>query len=100
MGAFMIFVHFFNKNSKNRTDEIKEIIASSSYKDAENEESIEELEEQTQMPTLLEENNSVLEKNLQKIEQTKACEYCGTLADINDKVCASCGAKFKKIKKD
>jgi flavin reductase (DIM6/NTAB) family NADH-FMN oxidoreductase RutF len=34
--------------------------------------------------------------NITNLPLAKACDYCGTLSDANDKVCASCGAKFKK----
>ena len=88
IGAFMIFVNFFNNNSKNRTAELKEIIASTAYRDYTNKETIEhEVEEETSAK-----NNNVEPQP----EQTKVCEYCGTLSDVDDKVCASCGAKFKK----
>ena len=88
IGAFMIFVNFFNNNSKNRTIELKEIIASS-FGDYPMQETLE--------PEIVEETSEETNKVEPKEEpQIKACEYCGTLADINDKVCASCGAKFKK----
>ena len=92
IGAFMIFVNFFNNNSKNRTIELKEIIASS-YNEIPMQQTVEsDLKEE-------EVNNSETEevKNEPQSEQTKVCEYCGTLSDINEKVCESCGAKFKKL---
>ena len=97
IGGFMIFVNFFNNSSKNRTIEIKEIIASSSYNNNNDEVLSENLNEENQ--EIQNNTTEIKEESAQpenKIEQTKACEYCGTLADINDKVCASCGAKFKK----
>ena len=90
IGSFMIFVNFFNNNSKNRTIELKEIIASTSYSGYPMQEFIEK-EAEEDVAT-----NEGEEKIEPQVEQTKACEYCGTLADVNDKVCASCGAKFKK----
>ena len=89
IGSFMIFVNFFNNNSKNRTIELKEIIASTSYGDYPMQEIIEQEVKE-------DEKSNIEEKIEPQPEQTKACEYCGTLADVNDKVCASCGAKFKK----
>ena len=89
IGAFMIFVNFFNNNSKNRTIELKEIIASTSYNNYK--EVQEEIEEENK--------KEEIKENIEQeptIQETKVCEYCGTLSDINEKVCASCGAKFKK----
>ncbi len=88
IGGFMIFVNFFNNNSKNRTIELKEIIASSAY--GNNPEEIQEEIEHIEQ-TENEEKSEISSQN-----QTKECEYCGTLADVNEKVCSSCGAKFKK----
>ena len=89
VGAFMIFVNFFNNNSKNRKIELKEIIASTGYNQFNTFEEIQNAENQS-----TEEINKDVQE--EKMSETKACDYCGTLADINDKVCASCGAKFKK----
>lgn len=89
IGCFMIFVNFFNNNAKNRTIELKEIIASStkngdinidySYESEDEKFSSEDFKEETK-----------------QVEETKACEYCGSLANHNATVCDSCGAKFKK----
>lgn len=69
VGGFMIFVHFFNRGTKSRTAKLKEIISSSSN-----------------------ENSS-----LSAIDEIapKICTYCGTIAEDNDKICSSCGAKLK-----
>lgn len=91
IGAFMIVVNFINNNSKNRTNELKKIIASSAYNDFNSYEESEIVAEQVETQELLE---GVKEE---RVNETKACEYCGSLSDINDKVCAYCGAKFKKI---
>lgn len=96
IGGFMIFVNFFNNNSKNRTIELKEIIASSTYNDylpEENEEDIESVEN-VESKTKEESKEDLAEPPV--VNETKTCDYCGTLSDINDKVCSSCGAKFKK----
>ena len=97
VGAFMIFVNFFNNNSKNRKMELKEIIASTGYNGFNTFEEIQNLDNQSleeKIQNVQEEINEEVKE--EKISETKACEYCGTLADINDRVCASCGAKFKK----
>jgi len=91
IGLFMVFVHFFNNNAKNRTNEIKEIIASSAYEQNSYEEIPEIVEEDNE-----EQTQEIVPEPQSQVEETKACDYCGTLSDANDKVCASCGAKFKK----
>ena len=89
IGGFMIFVNFFNNNAKNRTIELKEIIASTSRGEdisiGYNYESVDESY-----------TNIETKEEKQPVEETKTCEYCGTLSNINDTVCSSCGAKFKK----
>ena len=98
IGAFMIVVNFINNNSKNRTNELKEIIASSAYNGFNNYRQPEIIANQEETQELIDDVTEEMKKAAaENIEETKVCEYCGTLADINDKVCASCGAKFKKI---
>ena len=96
IGAFMIFVNFFNNNSKNRKVELKEIIASTGYNGFNTFEEIQNSENQSAEVSNKDGQEETEEVKEEKMSETKACDYCGTLADINDKVCASCGAKFKK----
>jgi len=94
VGAFMIFVNFFNNNSKNRKIELKEIIASTGYNEFNTFEEIQSAENQSNEEEIIKEVQDEVKE--EKVSATKECAYCGTLADIDDKVCASCGAKFKK----
>lgn len=96
VGVFMIFVNFFNNNSKNRKNELKEIIASTGYNGFNTFEEIQNSENQSTEVSNKDVQEETEEVKEEKMSETKACDYCGTLADINDKVCASCGAKFKK----
>lgn len=89
IGAFMIFVNFFNNNAKNRTIELKEIIASSARGEGINIGYNYESEDENY-------TNIETKEETNQVEQTKTCEYCGTLANADEKICSSCGAKFKK----
>ena len=93
VGAFMIFVNFFNNNSKNRKIELKEIIAATAYNEFNTFEEIQNADNQSNEEEIKEVQEEVKEE---KMSETKACEYCGSLSDVNSKECASCGAKFKK----
>jgi len=97
IGVFMIFVNFFNNSSKNRKMELKEIIAATGYNGFNTFEEIQNAENQSNEEDIIKEVQKEIEEvQEEKVPETKECAYCGTLADINDKVCASCGAKFKK----
>lgn len=89
VGGFMIFVNFFNNNAKNRTIELKEIIAASSGNGGIDISYNYESEDEKV-------SSEDFSNDVKQIEETKACEYCGTLSNKNETTCASCGAKFKK----
>ena len=89
VGCFMIFVNFFNNNAKNRTIELKEIIAASTGNGGIDISYSYESEDE-KIPS------EDFTDDVKQIEETKACEYCGTLSNKNETTCASCGAKFKK----
>lgn len=90
VGGFMIFVNFFNNNSKNRVIEVKEII-SSGYENVGYKEST-----STDYNEAERQLNSAEEAQQDVFNATKLCDYCGTISNADEKVCSSCGAKFKK----
>lgn len=82
VGGFMIFIHFFNNNSKNRVLEMKEIIMESARNTLwKNDEDADKEPEIVEQP--------------QEEPKAKVCEYCGSASDSDEKVCKYCGAKFK-----
>lgn len=89
IGGFMIFVNFFNNNAKNRTIELKEIIAASSMNGNVDISYNYESEDEKY-------SSDDFAQEVKQVEETKACEYCGTLSNKNETTCSSCGAKFKK----
>jgi len=98
VGVFMIFVNFFNNSSKNRKMELKEIIASTGYNGFNTFEEIQNAENQSSEEEIINELQEDVNEEVkeEKTSETKACEYCGSLSDVNAKVCEYCGAKFKK----
>ena len=93
IGAFMIVVNFINNNSKDRANELKEILASSAYNDflaqSELEASTDHVDAQEVINEIKEELKEELKGEIkeEKVEATKTCEYCDSpLVEFNIKI--------------
>lgn len=81
IGGFMIFLQFYNTSTKNRAQEVKQLVGESAPNN----------NQPANIEDLFKEEN-------QNTSEIKKCEYCGTFAGPDEKVCSSCGAQLKNRK--